>query len=112
MPDVFLPFPWTFHNGKIRQSANLSQKELQEWRADITAIVIGQFEFDQLATTIQQEEERGGSGWRKEKYLRERASHTNNNEPVQEDPGLIGLPRLSKDDHDAGRILGLLRSLR
>jgi hypothetical protein len=50
VPDVLLPFPWTFHNGKIRQSANLGRKELQEWRADITAIVVGQFDFDQLLT--------------------------------------------------------------
>ena len=69
---------------------------MQEWRADITAIVICQFDFDQLATTIQQEEARGGSGRRKEKYLQERSSHTNNDEPAQEDPDLIGLPLLSR----------------
>ena len=96
VPDVLLPFPWTFHDGKIRQSANLGRKELQEWRADITAIVVGQFDFDQLANIIRQEEERGGPGWRREKYLNEHASQTNNNEPAQEDPDLIGLPRLSR----------------
>ena len=96
VPDVLLPFPWTFHDGKLRQSANLGRKELQAWRADITAIVVGQFDFDQLSITIQSEEERGGPGWHREKYLQEHSSRTNNNEPAQEDPDLIGLPRLSR----------------
>ena len=74
IPEIYLPFPLVFYEGKLYRSAHMTDRERKDWRAEMVAISVGQYDFELLAERIQYEREKLGLGWKEEKELEDTAA--------------------------------------
>ena len=66
VPDFFFPFPLVFHEGLIRKTVRLTERERLDWKEDMVSISVGQYDFKWLASKLEREERRQGRYWKKE----------------------------------------------